>query len=60
MLASAAVTYWLTVVTARGARWAYVRVRIISIVIPFAIIAIAAVAFIVNGSSLRAAFSKAR
>ncbi|WAL66194.1 hypothetical protein ORV05_36060 [Amycolatopsis cynarae] len=40
MLASAAVTYWLTVLASRGARWAYVRVRIISVVVPIAIIAI--------------------
>ncbi|MEV6158007.1 hypothetical protein AB0L53_47470 [Nonomuraea sp. NPDC052129] len=79
VLASAAVTYWLTGLAARGARGAFLRVRIISIVMPLAIIgvdlipgvttawfamlqatcalAIAAVAFIVNGSRLRAAFS---
>ncbi|WP_066951300.1 hypothetical protein [Microtetraspora fusca] len=82
VLASAAVTYWLTVLASRGARWAYLRVRVISIVMPIAIIgvdmipgicpawfammqaacalAIAAAAFIVNGSGLRAAFPKAR
>ncbi|MGW0804317.1 hypothetical protein [Nonomuraea sp. NPDC002799] len=82
VLASAAVTYWLTILAARGARWAYTRVRIISIVMPFAIIAvdlipgvttawfvmmqatcalaIAAAAFIINGSLLRAAFPKTR
>ncbi|MFG1957440.1 hypothetical protein [Nonomuraea sp. NPDC049028] len=83
VLASAAVTYWLTVLAARGARGArgaFLRVRIISIVMPVAIIgvdlipgvttawfamlqatcalAIAAVAFIVNGSRLRAAFPR--
>ncbi|WP_186382476.1 hypothetical protein [Amycolatopsis rhizosphaerae] len=40
MLAGAAVTYWLTVLASRGARWAYVRVRIISVVVPIAVIAI--------------------
>jgi len=40
MFASAAVTYWLTVLAARGARWAYVRVRIICVLVPIAIIAI--------------------
>ncbi|MFF1695620.1 hypothetical protein ACFVXC_18635 [Streptomyces sp. NPDC058257] len=40
VVASAAVTYWLTVLAARGARWAYLRVRVISIVMPIAIIAI--------------------
>ncbi|MEU0569769.1 hypothetical protein ABZ297_30930 [Nonomuraea sp. NPDC005983] len=82
VLASAAVTYWLTVLASRGARWAYLRVRIISIIMPPAIIAIdlipgilpawfvmmqaacalaiAAAAFIVNGSRLRAAFPRSR
>ncbi|MER6951587.1 hypothetical protein ABT294_46985 [Nonomuraea sp. NPDC000554] len=82
VFASAAVTYWLTVLASRGKRWAYVRVRIISIVMPPAIIAIdvipgvlpawfvmmqatcalaiAAAAFIINGSRLRAAFPKSR
>ena len=80
VLASAAVTYWLTVLASRGARWAYLRVRVISIIMPIAIIAIdlipgvlppwfavmqavcalaiAATAFIVNGSRLRAAFPR--
>ncbi|MFI0904197.1 hypothetical protein ACH4TE_11680 [Streptomyces sioyaensis] len=40
VFASAAVTYWLTARAARGARWAYLRVRIISCVMPPAIIAI--------------------
>ncbi|GAA4235300.1 hypothetical protein FHR32_006733 [Streptosporangium album] len=40
VLASAAVTYWLTVLASRGARGAYLRVRIISIIMPPAIIAI--------------------
>ncbi|KWT62260.1 hypothetical protein ADL21_09055 [Streptomyces albus subsp. albus] len=40
VLASAAVTYWLTVLAARGARWAYLRVRILSVVMPVAIVAI--------------------
>jgi hypothetical protein len=82
VLVSAAVTYWLTVLAARGARWAYLRVRIISVVMPVAIIAvdlipgicppwfalmqascalaIAASAFVVNGSGLRAAFPASR
>ncbi|MEV4583160.1 hypothetical protein AB0K16_59135 [Nonomuraea jabiensis] len=82
VLASAAVTYWLTVLAARGARWAYLRVRVISIVMPVAIVAVdmipgicpmwfammqavcalavAAAAFVVNGSGLRAAFPKER
>ncbi|MGC7094410.1 hypothetical protein ACPZ19_07090 [Amycolatopsis lurida] len=49
---STAVAYWFTVLAARGARWAYVRMRVISVVVP--------AAFIVNGPRLRAAFSKAR
>ncbi|WP_165974674.1 hypothetical protein [Nonomuraea deserti] len=53
-------TYWPTVVAARGARWAHVRVCIISIVMPFAIAAIAVVAFIINESNMRAGFPKAR
>lgn len=40
VLASAAVTYWLTARAARGARWAYLRLRIISLVMPVTIIAI--------------------
>ncbi|RSM91606.1 hypothetical protein DMH04_01070 [Kibdelosporangium aridum] len=40
MFASAVVAYWLTVVAAKGARWAYVRVRIICVVVPIAIVAI--------------------
>ncbi|GAA3120345.1 hypothetical protein ACFQ0X_05490 [Streptomyces rectiviolaceus] len=40
VLASAAVTYWLTVLASRGARWAYLRVRIISIVVPITIVSI--------------------
>ncbi|MFG2226916.1 hypothetical protein [Streptomyces sp. NPDC048644] len=82
VLASAAVTYWLTVLAARGARWAYQRVRIISVVMPLAIVAVdlipgicpawfavaqatcalalAATAFLVNGSILRAAFATSR
>ncbi|MFF3453954.1 hypothetical protein ACFYXH_06390 [Streptomyces sp. NPDC002730] len=40
VLASAALTYWLTVLASRGARWAHLRVRIISITMPIAIIAI--------------------
>ncbi|MFI6742492.1 hypothetical protein ACIBI9_57145 [Nonomuraea sp. NPDC050451] len=70
------------ILAARGARWAYLRVRIISVVMPVAIVAvdmipgicpvwfammqavcalaIAGVAFVVNGSGLRAAFPKER
>ncbi|MEU7859579.1 hypothetical protein [Nonomuraea sp. NPDC049141] len=40
MFASAVVTYWLTVLASRGAQWAYVRVRIISVIVPIAIVAI--------------------
>ncbi|WP_228004250.1 hypothetical protein [Amycolatopsis sp. YIM 10] len=40
MFASAAVAHWFTVLAARGARWAYVRMRIISVVVPIAIIGI--------------------
>ncbi|MFD9211255.1 hypothetical protein ACFVZM_33855 [Streptomyces sioyaensis] len=40
VFASAAVTYWLTGRAAHGARWAYLRMRIISLVMPPAIIAI--------------------
>lgn len=40
MFASAVVTYWLTVVASRGARWARTRVRVITVVVPIAIIAI--------------------
>ncbi|TJZ57361.1 hypothetical protein FCH28_08020 [Streptomyces piniterrae] len=40
VLASAAVTYWLTVLASRGARWAYLRMRLISVIVPIAIIAI--------------------
>ncbi|SFJ11404.1 hypothetical protein [Amycolatopsis sacchari] len=43
MVASAAVTYWLTVLAGRGARWAYVRVRIIVVVVPIAVIALDAI-----------------
>ncbi|WNV86871.1 hypothetical protein [Umezawaea sp. Da 62-37] len=44
VLASAAVTYWLVTLAARGSRSAYVRVRIISVVVPIAIIVIDLVA----------------
>jgi hypothetical protein len=40
MFASAVVAYWLSVLASRGARWAYVRVRIICVVVPVAIVAI--------------------
>ncbi|WP_037344898.1 hypothetical protein [Sciscionella sediminilitoris] len=40
VLASAAVTYWLAVRAARGARWAYRRVRVLTVVVPIAILAI--------------------
>ncbi|MEW2434888.1 hypothetical protein AB0952_12005 [Streptomyces caniferus] len=40
VLASAAVTYWLTVLAARGVRWAFLRVRIISVVMPVAIVGV--------------------
>ncbi|MBT2224365.1 hypothetical protein [Nonomuraea sp. NEAU-A123] len=40
IFASGVVTYWLAVLASRGAGWAYVRVRIISVIVPIAIIAI--------------------
>ncbi|MFF4952695.1 hypothetical protein ACWC2K_03020 [Streptomyces chattanoogensis] len=40
VLASAVVAYWLTGLAARGSRAAYLRVRIISVVAPVAIVAI--------------------
>ncbi|MGW7490744.1 hypothetical protein [Streptomyces sp. NPDC054786] len=40
VLASAAVLYWLTLLASRGTRWAYVRVRILSGLMPIAIVAI--------------------
>jgi hypothetical protein len=40
MAASAVVTYWLTVLASRGKRWAYVRVRILAVIVPIAITAI--------------------
>jgi len=40
VLASALVTYWLVGRASKGARWAYVRVRIISVVVPVAIVAV--------------------
>jgi hypothetical protein len=40
VLASAAVMYWLIAVAARGARWAFARMRILTVVMPLAIVAI--------------------
>lgn len=40
VLASAVVFYWLTVLAARGARWACLRVRILSVIMPLVIIAV--------------------
>ncbi|KPC62258.1 hypothetical protein [Streptomyces chattanoogensis] len=40
VLASAVVAYWLTGLAARGSRSAYLRVRIMSVVAPLAIVAI--------------------
>jgi len=40
VLASAAVTYWLTVLAARGARWAFLRVRVISVLMPLVIVGV--------------------
>ncbi|MEW9531274.1 hypothetical protein [Microbispora sp. NPDC049125] len=82
LFASAAVTYWMTALASKGRRWAYLRLRIISIAVPVALIAmdmipgilpvwfvvmqagaalvIAAAAFVVNGSRLRAAFPESR
>ncbi|MFF1648550.1 hypothetical protein [Streptomyces sp. NPDC058240] len=72
----------LTVLASRGARWAHLRIRIISIVMPLGIVAvdmipgvcpawfavmqaactlaIAAAAFVINGSALRAVFPTSR
>ncbi|ANP56780.1 hypothetical protein AVL59_25975 [Streptomyces griseochromogenes] len=40
LLASAAVIYWLTVVASKGARWAYLRVRVLSSLMPIVIVAV--------------------
>jgi len=40
VFASAVVTYWLIGLAARGSRAAYIRVRIISVVVPIAIVVI--------------------
>ncbi|WP_310725263.1 hypothetical protein [Streptomyces sp. N2A] len=40
VLASAAVIYWMTVLAARGTRWAYVRVRILSVLMPIVIVGV--------------------
>ncbi|MCP2260959.1 hypothetical protein LX15_004679 [Streptoalloteichus tenebrarius] len=40
MFASAVVAYWLTGLAARGSRAAYIRMRIIAVVVPIAVIAI--------------------
>ncbi|MGW2858762.1 hypothetical protein [Streptomyces sp. NPDC001205] len=40
VLASAVVTHWLTTLAARGKRWAYVRVRVISLAVPITIVAL--------------------
>ncbi|MEE4419308.1 hypothetical protein [Streptomyces bugieae] len=40
VLASAAVIYWMTVLAARGTRWAYLRVRILSVLMPIVIVGI--------------------
>ncbi|MFD8542947.1 hypothetical protein [Streptomyces sp. NPDC059649] len=40
MLGSAAVIYWMTVLAARGTRWAYLRVRILTVLMPIAIIGV--------------------
>ena len=40
VLASAAVMYWLLNAAARGARWAFVRMRVLTVVMPLAIVAI--------------------
>lgn len=40
VLASAAVIYWMTVLAARGTRWAFLRVRILSVLMPIAIVGV--------------------
>ncbi|MGW2404757.1 hypothetical protein ACWCXK_09530 [Streptomyces sp. NPDC001739] len=40
VLASAAVIYWMTVLAARGTRWAYLRVRILSVFMPIVIVGV--------------------
>ncbi|MFI5801625.1 hypothetical protein [Streptomyces sp. NPDC051561] len=40
LLAGAAVMYWLVTVAERGARWAYVRMRILAFLMPVAVIAV--------------------
>lgn len=40
VLASAAVIYWMTALAARGTRWAYLRVRILSVLMPIVIIGV--------------------
>ncbi|GAB7029221.1 hypothetical protein AB0G35_12585 [Streptomyces sp. NPDC021749] len=40
VLASAAVIYWMTVLAARGTRWAYLRVRILSVLMPVVIVGV--------------------
>ncbi|WP_406051942.1 hypothetical protein [Kribbella sp. NBC_00889] len=40
VLVTSVVAYWLLTRAARGARWAYVRIRVISIVMPIAIIGV--------------------
>ncbi|MFG3114646.1 hypothetical protein ACGF4C_09635 [Streptomyces sp. NPDC048197] len=40
VLASAAVIYWMTVLAARGTRWAYLRVRILSVLMPIVIVGV--------------------
>ncbi|MFF8309511.1 hypothetical protein [Streptomyces lydicus] len=40
ILAGAAVVYWMTVLASRGTRWAYLRVRILSVVMPLAIVTV--------------------
>ncbi|MEO3873610.1 hypothetical protein ABGB18_32770 [Nonomuraea sp. B12E4] len=39
LFASAAVTYWMIVLASQGKRWAYLRVRVITILVPVALIA---------------------
>ncbi len=79
IVASAVLIYWLAVRASRGLRSAYARVRILSIILPVAIVAVdlipgvcplwfslaqvvcalalAPVAFIINGRRLRAVFA---
>lgn len=40
VLATAVLAYWLLTMAARGARWAYSRIRVIAVVMPIAIVGV--------------------